>query len=171
MAVLEAVRGWEYHAGLPHIGVEEDAAAKEEGTDEGGEGDEEKAEEAKQEEVLEEGMWSKEDVEGTKLDGLLRTDYVGLLLEHDEYTTASARDSLRKWRLCFLRSRSRVCSLANADVAVFDISSYIPDPLLPKYQSLKESVVSYLEMLGIVRGAVEGGATGTIPHSSPSDLI
>src|SRR6202011_200112 len=66
MAVLEAVRGWEYHAGLPHIGVEEDNAAKEEGTD----GDESKKEE---EDVKEEGMWSKEEVEGSELDNLLET--------------------------------------------------------------------------------------------------
>jgi protein kinase C substrate 80K-H len=92
MAVLEAVRGWEYHAGLPHIGVEEDAA-KEGGGEEDGE---KKVEKKVEEEELEEGMWNKEDLEGRKLDGLLQTDYVGLLFEHDEFTTASTRESLRK---------------------------------------------------------------------------
>ncbi|KIM83986.1 hypothetical protein PILCRDRAFT_819014 [Piloderma croceum F 1598] len=135
MAVLEAVRGWEFHAGLPHIGVEEDNAAKEEGSDEAEEAEEKKKEEEK-DEGLEEGMWSKEDLEGRKLDGLLGTDYVGLLLEHDEYTTANAHDSL-----------------------LFDISSYIPDTLLPTFQALKNSVVGSLEILGIVRGGVEGSAT------------
>jgi protein kinase C substrate 80K-H len=42
---------------------------------------------------------------------------------------------------------------------VFDISSYLPDPLLPKYVALKESVAGYLETLGIARGAVESSAT------------
>jgi protein kinase C substrate 80K-H len=160
MAVLEAVRGWEFHAGLPHIGVEEDSAAMEEGSDEAGDAEKKKEEE----EVLEEGMWSKEDLEGRKLDGLLGTDYVGLLLEHDEYTTASAHDSLREYRVPSARvvgfSRA-FTTLANADrVAVFDISSYIPDTLLPTFQALKNSVVSSLEILGIVRGGVEGSATG-----------
>jgi len=171
MAVLEAVRGWEFHAGLPHIGVEEDSVAKEEGSDEAEEAEEKKKEEEK-EEVLEEGMWSKEDLEGRKLDGLLGTDYVGLLLEHDEYTTASAHDSLREYRFPLVFSyrapSARVVgfsraftTLVNADrVAVFDISSYIPDTLLPTFQALKNSVVSSLEILGIVRGGVEGSATG-----------
>lgn len=92
MAVLEAVRGWEFHAGLPHIGVEEDNAARKSGKDEGGD-EGKKLEEG---EVLEEGMWSKEDLEGRKLDELLETDHVGLLLEHDEFATASSRESLCK---------------------------------------------------------------------------
>lgn len=84
MAVLEAVRGWEEMAGLKHIGTEEDEA--------GSDGDEE---EKKEEEELEEGMWSKEELE-SDLDSLLGTDYVGLLLEHDQFTDASPYDSLRK---------------------------------------------------------------------------
>jgi protein kinase C substrate 80K-H len=92
MAVLEAVRGWEYHAGLPHIGVEEDNAAKESGQDEGGD----EGKKLVEGEALEEGMWSNEDLEGRKLDGLLETDHVALLLEHDEFATASTRESLRK---------------------------------------------------------------------------
>lgn len=170
MAVLEAVRGWEFHAGLPHIGVEEDSAAKEEGSDEAEEAEEKKKEEEK-EEMLEEGMWSKEDLEGRKLDGLLGTDYVGLLLEHDEYTTASAHGSLREYRfptLFFLLVSSGsyvhpLCWLmliGHGRAAVFDISSYIPDTLLPTFQAIKNSVVNSLEILGIVRGGVEGSATG-----------
>lgn len=97
MAVLEAVRGWEFHAGLPHIGTEE----KEEGVDpEDEKADEEKKE--KEEEVLEEGMWSKDELD-RDLDGLLKTDYVGLLLEHDEFTETSTHESLRELSL-----RSRV---------------------------------------------------------------
>ena len=80
MAVLEAVRGWEEIAGLKHIGTEEDEA--------GSDGDEEKGEDG---EGLEEGMWSKQELE-SDLDRLLETDYVGLLLEHDQYTDASPYD-------------------------------------------------------------------------------
>lgn len=86
MAVLEAVRGWEYHAGLPHIGQEEN----EEGNDVENVAEKKEPEE---EEDLEEGMWSKAKLEES-LDGLLGTDYVGLLLEHDEYATTSAHESL-----------------------------------------------------------------------------
>jgi protein kinase C substrate 80K-H len=100
MAVLEAVRGWEFHAGLPHIGVEEDnAVAKEEGSDE--EEGREDGGKKEEEEALEEGMWSKEDVEGYKLDDLLGTDYVGLLLEHDEFTSSRSRESLCKCATIF----------------------------------------------------------------------
>jgi protein kinase C substrate 80K-H len=91
MAVLEAVRGWEFHAGLPHIGVEEDNAVKEEGKDE-----EEGEKKEEEEEVLEEGMWSKDDLEGRKLDELLETDYVGLLFEHDKFASGNSRASLRE---------------------------------------------------------------------------
>lgn len=77
MAVLEAVRGWEEHAGLSHINEvnKEDGAAEEE--------NKEVAE--KKEEPLEEGMWDADKLKN-QLDGLLKTDYTSLLLEHDEYT-------------------------------------------------------------------------------------
>ena len=88
MAVLEAVRGWEYHAGLPHIGVEEDAENK----DEEGSDDVEEAPEAVEEE-LEEGMWTAEQLE-KDLDGLLKADYVSLLMEHDTHIGASNTDSI-----------------------------------------------------------------------------
>ena len=88
MAVLEAVRGWEYHAGLPHIGVEEDAENK----DEEGSDDVEEAPEAVEEE-LEEGMWTAERLE-KDLDGLLKADYVSLLMEHDTHIGASSTESI-----------------------------------------------------------------------------
>jgi protein kinase C substrate 80K-H len=84
MAVLEAVRGWEIHAGLPHIGE------KEEGSD-GDAADAAKTEE----EELEEGMWSAEKLD-KDLDGLLRSDHVSLLLEHEEHIRSPSPDSLRK---------------------------------------------------------------------------
>lgn len=95
MAVLEAVRGWEYLAGLPHIGAEENKEGSDADEDKQG-----KDEEVTEDETLEEGMWNKEELE-SGLDKLLDTDYVGLLLEHDEYTTASSQSSLRKYHCIF----------------------------------------------------------------------
>lgn len=86
MAVLEAVRGWEYLAGLPHIGVEEDAqVAVDLSVSDEEAGIEESEEEKKEEEVAsEEEEWTAEDLE-TGLDDLLNTDYVSLLMAHDEH--------------------------------------------------------------------------------------
>ena len=78
MAVLEAVRGWEYLAGLPHIGE----AEREEGADEEDGATEENIDEIK--EVLKDGEWSAEQLE-QQLDELLRVDHVSLLMEHDSY--------------------------------------------------------------------------------------
>ncbi|KAI0034384.1 glucosidase II beta subunit-like-domain-containing protein [Vararia minispora EC-137] len=82
MAVLEAVRGWEYVAKLPHIGQEKtEDDVDEEQID--GEDDE----------ALEDGMWSARDLkEG--LDSLLETDYVSLLLEHDKHASIMTSSSL-----------------------------------------------------------------------------
>lgn len=79
MAVLEAVRGWEEHAGLQHI----NEASKEDGNGEKGKG----AEEAK-EESSKEGIWDADKLKH-QLDALLNTDYTSLLLEHDEYTRSA----------------------------------------------------------------------------------
>lgn len=86
MAVLEAVRGWEYQANLPHINdvnkddqnVEEDPA--ELGVDEP--------------EEIEEGIWTAEELE-RDLPVLLHTDYESLLIEHDKHVGASASESIR----------------------------------------------------------------------------
>ena len=81
MAVLEAVRGWEYLAGLPHIGE----AEREEGTDEE-DGATANIDEVKEE--LEDGEWSAGQLE--QLDELLRVDHVSLLMEHDSYVDTQA---------------------------------------------------------------------------------
>jgi len=80
MAVLEAVRGWEEHAGLPHI----NEVRKEDGTTEEGS----KEVEETREESLEEGVWDADKLKN-QLEGLLHTDYTQLLLEHDEYTRSA----------------------------------------------------------------------------------
>lgn len=84
MAVLEAVRGWEQLAGLPHINdVGKDGDDEEElGSDE--------AEE--EEEELEEGMWTAMQLEH-QLDDLLDTDYDSLLIEHDKFVGSPASPS------------------------------------------------------------------------------
>jgi len=81
MAVLEAVRGWEYLAGLPHI----TEADREEGSDE--DGATSQVDEAKEE--LEEGEWSVQQLE-QQLDDLLNVDHTSLLIEHDSYVDEPA---------------------------------------------------------------------------------
>ncbi|KAJ7087256.1 glucosidase II beta subunit-like-domain-containing protein [Mycena belliarum] len=116
MAVLEAVRGWEFLAGLPHIGVEEDAQAV---------SDEEvkTVPEAKKEEE-DEDEWTTEDLE-TGLDELLNTDYVSLLMAHDEHVSTPPPGSL------------------------LNIRSYLPDTLIPQYEGMRETMISWLEVFGI----------------------
>lgn len=87
MAVLEAVRGWEYFAGLPHIN---DVKKDDEVTDE---------ELGSDDEVLtfedEDGTWNAEQLE-KDLPDLLNTDYESLLIEHDKHIGAPADESLRE---------------------------------------------------------------------------
>ena len=84
MAVLEAVRGWEQLAGLPHIndvGKDSTEDSEEElGSDEAA---------VEEEEELEDGMWSAMQLEHM-LDDLLATDYEGLLIEHDKFVGTPA---------------------------------------------------------------------------------
>lgn len=83
MAVLEAVRGWEFLAGLPAMNERDRSEdANEEGSD-----DNEKLAEAQPEaekEEHEEGLWTADRLD-SDLDSLLETDYVTLLLAHEEH--------------------------------------------------------------------------------------
>jgi hypothetical protein len=85
MAVLEAVRGWEELAGLPHIN---DVGKETEST----ESTQEEAVIA-EEEALEEGEWTEDDIK-LKLSGLLNSDYVSLLLEHEEFIKVPIEGSI-----------------------------------------------------------------------------
>ena len=77
MAVLEAVRGWEAIAGLPHI--------NDVGKDEPAEGETATTEPDQVEEVvLGAGEWTKAQLD-TELDSLLNSDHVSLLFAHDEH--------------------------------------------------------------------------------------
>ena len=84
MAVLEAVRGWEALAGLPHI-ID---VRKEEGSAEA-----EGVTTQQEEEVLAEGEWSADRLD-KELDSLLKTDYETLLIQHDKHIGAPAGGSL-----------------------------------------------------------------------------
>lgn len=87
MAVLEAVRGWEELAGLPHINDIKKDNVDEDDVDEGPLDD--------KEEVVEDGLWTPDQVE-SQIDGIIQTDYTALLLEHDEHINAPIEDSLRE---------------------------------------------------------------------------
>ncbi len=95
MAVLEAVRGWEQIADLPHINdrgnTYEDVTDEEAGIT------------TESEDNLEDGEWSREDLE-TKLDSLLNTDYESLLLAHEEHIDAPVEgsSSLFKFPTCLM---------------------------------------------------------------------
>ncbi|KAJ7229083.1 glucosidase II beta subunit-like-domain-containing protein [Mycena pura] len=137
MAVLEAVRGWEYLAGLPHIGVEEDAqtaAAEEDISDE--EAGIEESDEKKEEDTVvneEEEEWTVEDLE-TGLDDLLNTDYVSLLMAHDEHAKIPPSNP------------------------VFHLRSYLPESFIPQYEEMRETIISWLETIGITGSDNESGA-------------
>ncbi|GBE79118.1 endoplasmic reticulum protein [Sparassis latifolia] len=124
MAVLEAVRGWEYQAGLPHINdiAKEDESSQTDTSNIASE----------PEEVLEEGMWSADRLD-RELDSLLDSDYESLLLEHDKHIGAPAE---------------------GGESVLFNLTAYIPDAFLPRYEALRNSIISWLETLGVVRGSV-----------------
>ena len=91
MAVLEAVRGWEQLAGLPHINAVGKEDKEDENADELGSDDIEDA--TSEDEQLEEGMWTAMQLEH-QLDDLLKTDYDTLLIEHDKHVGAPASPSV-----------------------------------------------------------------------------
>ncbi|KAF7982323.1 hypothetical protein HWV62_29020 [Athelia sp. TMB] len=105
-------------------GWEHFAGIKPEGEQSEG-GDE--AEEEEDEEELEDGMWSKERLESNELNDLLKVDHIGLLLAHDTFAESGS-------------SGSNI---------LFDIGSYLPDALLPTFNSLTTSVVNTLATLGL----------------------
>jgi len=84
MAVLEAVRGWEELAKLPHINdVGKDGEAADNATEKP----------VEEEEELEEGMWTADQLR-YQLDAVINADPVTLLLEHEEHIQAPQEGSL-----------------------------------------------------------------------------
>ena len=147
MAVLEAVRGWEFLAGLPHIGVEEDAIVESESADTESSIEEDSTPAV---EKLPEGHWSAEKLE-TDLNGLFNSDYVSLLIEHEEHIRSPPSDSICK---PFVPGAYKLLIFAT----VFDLSYYLPDSILPHYEDFKDNILTWLENLGIVRGVVDNSA-------------
>ncbi|KAK7061346.1 glucosidase II beta subunit-like-domain-containing protein [Favolaschia claudopus] len=147
MAVLEAVRGWEYLAGLPHIGVEEDAqkAADLSVSDEEA-GIAETGDEKKDDEVAEtdEEEWTAEDLK-TGLDELLNTDYVSLLMAHDEHVKTPPPSTL------------------------FNLRGYLPDSLVPQYEEMRETLLSWLGVFGIAGTDVEKSSDSSKARTALSD--
>jgi protein kinase C substrate 80K-H len=89
MAVLEAVRGWEAIAGLPHI--------NDVGKDIPAEGETMTTEPAQvEEEALGTGEWTKTQLD-TELDNLINSDHVSLLFAHDEHVNEPLETSIRKF--------------------------------------------------------------------------
>lgn len=154
MAVLEAVRGWEQLAGLPHINdVGKDAENENEDEDEEELGSDEAAVEEEEEEI-EDGMWTAMQLEH-QLDDLLNTDYEALLIEHDKLVGAPASPT----SICEYRFVLRFISRADGRI-VFNLSAYLPDALVPQYEALRDQVVAVLEVLGLSKG-VSDPAAGT----------
>ncbi|KAJ3879612.1 glucosidase II beta subunit-like-domain-containing protein [Lentinula edodes] len=127
MAVLEAVRGWEEIAGLPHINdVGKDSVSDEEA----GVEEDTVSDVAQSKEEVDDEMWSAEELEND-LDDLLNSDYISLLLEHDEYVQSPPEGSV-----------------------LFDIASYLPDSVVPQYEEFKETILSLLVSFGIIKSEI-----------------
>ncbi|GJE84796.1 Glucosidase 2 subunit beta [Phanerochaete sordida] len=124
MAVLEAVRGWEFLAGLPHIN---DVKKDEEATEE------ELGSDAVEEDDEEDGILSAEELE-KELPAVLDTDYESLLIEHDRHIGSPSEESV-----------------------LFDVSAYVPDALLPQFEAVKDSLLTWLKTFGIIKGGSQGG--------------
>ena len=93
MAVLEAVRGFEYYAGLPPSNDRD--RAKEEDEADAAADEILESENVEAVEELEEGEWTKDQLQ-QGLDGLLEEDLDSLLLEHDQFVGAEATGSIRE---------------------------------------------------------------------------
>jgi protein kinase C substrate 80K-H len=94
MAVLEAVRGWETIAGLPHI--------NDVGKDKPTEGEAVTTETVQLEEGVP-GEWTKARLD-TELDDLINTDHVSLLLAHDEHVNEPLETSICEFSLLHIES-------------------------------------------------------------------
>jgi protein kinase C substrate 80K-H len=136
MAVLEAVRGWEYFAGLPHINdVKKDEPVSE--AELGSDDVEEEPEEAEEE-------WTVEDLE-KELPGLLQSDYESLLIEYEKHIGTPTTESLC---MCYIFYMG---TYLDAPSTVFDVSAYIPDALAPQYEALRDGLLNWLRIFGIVK--------------------
>ncbi|KAF9448372.1 hypothetical protein P691DRAFT_800879 [Macrolepiota fuliginosa MF-IS2] len=139
MAVLEAVRGWEEHANLPHI----NEVRKDDGTTE----EEKKDAKEKEDEPLEEGMWSADQLKN-ELDGFLGTDYTSLLMQHDEYTRSGGEED---------------------EIAIYDIAQYLPEFALEYYDQFRDGITLILETLRVIPATDKTSADSSRARQAFSD--
>lgn len=105
MAVLEAVRGWEELADLPHINdVRKDGESAESKDDAQTSEPQGKDDSDDEQEKQDADVWTAEKLE-KDLDGLVRTDYISLLLEYEEHVRSpfDGESSICKPRVSFTR--------------------------------------------------------------------
>ncbi|KAH7903854.1 glucosidase II beta subunit-like protein-domain-containing protein [Hygrophoropsis aurantiaca] len=60
------------------------------------------------------------------------------------------------------------CSLIG-NFVVFDITSYLPDALIPQYEGLRNTVLSWLEVFGVGNSAVDNSAESNRARQALSD--
>ncbi|KAF9028377.1 hypothetical protein BDZ89DRAFT_1160374 [Hymenopellis radicata] len=94
------------------------------------------------EEVIPEGEWTAVQLE-KDLPKLLKTDYVSLLLEHDEHVIHQRKD------LC--------------------LSNYLPDALIPQYEDFKDTLLGWMETIGVIRPSVGVSTEATHAQQALND--
>ncbi|KAF9242918.1 glucosidase II beta subunit-like-domain-containing protein [Melanogaster broomeanus] len=107
--------------------------------------DEVHAETSNVEEEEEEGIWNADQIE-KELDRLLNADHVSLLLEHDKIVGHPSSHSI-----------------------LFDVTAYLPDSLIPTYITCRDSVLSWLHVLGIGAGVSDTSAESNRARQAFSD--
>lgn len=115
MAVLEAVRGYEYYAGLPPSN-DRDRAKEEEADAAADEILESESPEAI--EQLEDGEWTTEQLQ-QGLDNLLEEDFDSLLLEHDQFVGAETTGSVCEYKIFLFRENTQIVSFSIRLVLVY----------------------------------------------------
>ncbi|TFK28627.1 endoplasmic reticulum protein [Coprinopsis marcescibilis] len=131
MAVLEAVRGWEELAGLPHIND-----VKKGDSDDVDDDSSSDVPDKEEPEPVDDGLWTADQVEH-QIDNVINTDYTALLLEHEEHINANVEDSI-----------------------LFDLPAYLPDSFIPAYESARDAFIGVLQKLKLVRTEDTVSATG-----------
>jgi len=86
---------------------------------------------------MEEDEWSVQQLE-QELDGLLNVDHTSLLMEHDSYVDEPASVS-----------------------PLHDFKAYLPAFLIPQYEVLRDTLVSWFQVLGIFKGSSTAASEAT----------
>ena len=126
MAVLEAVKGWEALRPAENSGEEEPALFNADD--------------------FEDREWTEDQLK-YQLDPILNQDYVALLLAHENHINHETT-SLRE----YLNYAVSVLFLLNSTL-VTDLVSYLPESLLPTYEAAKNTILSWLQAVGIIKSS------------------